>query len=195
MKKRKRKLLVNRGLQFKYLALTLGLMVVVSLGLAWATFYINWALIIGNYPQMLAGGGGLYSVFLQVRGVVFWSTLAIMFVALCLGGVLTLIASQRIAGPLLRFQKVAESLAGEETVPPIKLRKKDELPGTENDINKVIKAVNELQSKNSEMHQEISTVREKLSRDLEREIISRESLAATVQQLAEMVTKFRSAQV
>lgn len=190
MKKRRRKLLVNRGLQFKHLLLTLGLMVVVSLGLAWVTFYITWSLLTGNYPQMLMGEGGLYPVFRQVSGTVFGATVAIMFIAVFMGGVLSLVASQRIAGPLVRFQKVATSLAEGETVAPIKLRRKDELRGTEKDINKIIKAVNELQSKNSEMNKEISTIREKLSRDLEREIISRESLATTVKQLAEMVTKF-----
>lgn len=193
MEKKKRKLLVNRGLQFKYLALTLGLMIVVSLGLAWVTFYITWSLLTGNYPQMLTGEGGLYPVFRQVSGTVFGATVAVTFIAVFVGGVLSLVASQRIAGPLLRFQKVAASIAEGETVAPIKLRKKDELRGTEKDINKVIKAVNELQSKNSEMNKEISSIREKLSRDLEKEIISRESLATTVKQLAEMVAKFSSA--
>ena len=90
-------------------------------------------------------------------------------------------------------KKVAESIAEGEIVPQIKLRRKDELPGAEKDMNKIIKAVNELQSKNSEMNKEISTIREKLSHDMEREIVSRESLAATVQQLSEMVAKFHSA--
>ncbi len=193
-KKERRRLLVNRGLQFKSLSLTLGLMTVVSLGLAWITFYINWSLLSRNYPRILMEKG-LYYVFREVGGVVFWTTLAITFVAVFIGGLLSLVTSQRIAGPLLRFKKVAESIAEGETVPRIKLRRKDELPGTEKDINKVIKAVNELQSKNSEMSKEISGIREKLSRDLEKEIISRESLAATVQQLAEMVPKFRSAKV
>lgn len=194
MGKKRRKLLVNRKFQFKYLLLMLGLMIVVSGALAWITFYINWSLLSHNYPQMLTERG-LYPVFQQVGGTVFWTTLAIIFVAGLTGGALGLVVSQRIAGPLLRFKKVAKSIAEGETVPPIKLRRKDELRGTENDINKVIKAVNELQSKNSEMSKEMSGIREKLSRDLEREIISRESLAATVQQLAEMVTKFSSAKV
>lgn len=193
-KKRRRKLLVNHRLQLKYLLFMLGLMTVVSAGLAWITFYINWSLLTANYPRMLREGG-LYPVFQEVGGTIFWTTLTIIFVAIFIGGALGLVVSRRIAGPLLRFKKVAASLAEGETVPPIKLRRKDELPGTEKDINKVIKAVNELQSKNSEMNKEMSSVREKLSRDLEREIISRESLAATVQQLAEMVTKFSSARV
>lgn len=187
-KKRRRKLLVNHRLQFKYLVLMLGFMTVVSAGLAWITFYINWSLLSRNYPRMLAEGG-LYQVFQQVSGTIFWTTLAIIFIAIFTGGALGLVVSRRIAGPLLRFKKVAESLAGGETVSPLKLRRKDELPGTEKDINKVIRTVNELQSKNSEMNKEMSSVREKLSRDLEREIISRESLAATVEQLAEIVAK------
>ncbi len=193
MEKRRRKLLVNRRLQFKYLTLTLGLMVVVSVGLAWITFYISWSLLTGNYPRMIMSQGGLYPVFRQVSGTIFWATLAIIFIAVFVGGILTLVASQRIAGPLLRFKKVAESLAGGETVPLVKLRKKDELRETEGDINKIIQVVNELQARNSEMIREVSAIGEKLSRDLEKETISRESLAATLQQLAEMVSKSRSA--
>ena len=194
MGKKRRKLLVNRKLQLKYLVLTVGLMIVVSAGLAWVTFYINWSLLSRNYPRMLMERG-LYQFFQQVSGTVFWATVAVIFVAGCIGWLLALVASQRIAGPLIRFKKVADSIAGGETVPQIKLRKKDELRETEKDINKIIKAVNELQSKNSEMNKEVSGIRAKLSRDLEREIISRESLAATVQQLAETVTKFSSARV
>jgi methyl-accepting chemotaxis protein len=191
MEKRKRKLLVNRRLQFKYLTLTLGLMVVVAVGLAWITFYISWSLLSPNYSQGLMKIG-LYQLFHQLSGTVFWTTLAIIIAAVSIGGILTLVASQRIAGPLLRFKKVAESLAGGETVPLVKLRKKDELRETESDMNKIIKVVNELQARNNEMSREVSDVREKLSRDLERETISRESLAATVQQLAKMVSKSRS---
>ncbi|NOX97759.1 MAG: methyl-accepting chemotaxis protein [Nitrospirae bacterium] len=191
MEKRRRKLIVNRQFQSKYLVLTLGLMIVVAVILAWITFYINWSRLSSNYPQILVERG-LYQVFQQISGTIFWTNLAIIFVAVCVGGTLVLVASQRIAGPLIRFKKVAESIAEGEPVTTIRLRKKDELRGTEKDINKIIKAVNELQSKNSEMNKEISNIREKLSHNLEREIISRESLAATVQQLAEMVTKFRS---
>jgi len=194
MSRVRRKLLVNRPFQLKYLILTLGLMIVASIGLAWVTFYVIWSLISHSYPQMPARIG-LYQVFVEVSGTLFWTTLTVMFAAVLIGGALVLAASRRTAGPMLRFRNVAKSIAAGETVAEVRLRKKDNFKESEQDINKVIKAVNELQSKNSEMRKEVSNIREKLSRDLEREIVSRESLAATVQKLSTMVAKFRSIQV
>lgn len=89
----------------------LGLMTVVSAGLAWITFYINWSLLTANYPRMLEEGG-LYPVFQEVGGTIFWTTLTIIFIAIFIGGALGLVVSRRITGPLLRFQKVAASIAG-----------------------------------------------------------------------------------
>ena len=189
MGKRRRKLLVDWRFQVRYLMLTLGLMIVVSAGLVWVTFYVNWRLLSRNYPQLLVGSD-LYQVFHQTSGAVFWTTLSVMLAAIVVGGTLALVASQRIAGPLLRFKRVAQSIANGNTVNEIKFRRKDELPGTEKDINKIIKAVNELQLKNSGMNKEISAIREKLSSDLGREMISRENLSATVHQLEEIVAKF-----
>ncbi len=62
MEKRRRKLIVNRQFQSKYLILTLGLMIVVAVILAWITFYINWSRLSSNYPQILVERG-LYQVF------------------------------------------------------------------------------------------------------------------------------------
>ena len=127
---RRRKYIIKKGLQFRYIGLIFALVLVASLVTGWTVFATGWHFLgeklADVYPQ-----GRLVYVFKATNLALIRNLLLISPLIFLLG----LLFSHRIAGPVYRIEKTLEEIARGNLSLRIKLREGDELVDLADIIN------------------------------------------------------------
>jgi signal transduction histidine kinase len=137
MKKRRKNVLTNKGLQFRIARHFLLLIILFSLFVGFEVFVSIWQVVSDTIPDNSAA---LVRNKILFRMVVFAIPVACVIVA-C-----SIVLTHHIAGPLYRLEKKLQKLAKGEDVDYIQIRKNDELKGLTSTINDLIRS---LKSKNT----------------------------------------------
>lgn len=154
-RRKRRKVLVDKGLQFRFTKVVLFLMLGFGFALGWLVFYLSWSAILTT--------GGVSETYLQLVRALVWAVVGALVVGGGIGALVSVFISHRVAGPLYRLRLVVQKLVEGEGASPLKLRKKDEeaLKGLAEDFNRVLELVGSLREEN----QKIKTIlKEEISR-------------------------------
>lgn len=126
----RRRYIVKRGLQFRYIGLIFMLALLASFITGWTVFATGWSFfgekLASVYPQ-----GRLIYVFKAINVALMRNLLLISPLIFLLG----LLFSHRIAGPLYRIEKTLIEIAKGNLALKIKLRQGDELASLADIIN------------------------------------------------------------
>lgn len=127
---RRRKFLIKRGLQFRYIGIIFALALLASIVTGYTVFTTGWTLLgekLSNvYPQ-----GRLVDVFRATNLALIKNLLFISPIVFVLG----LLFSHKIAGPVYRIEKSLYEISNGNLTLKIKLRNGDELWGLADIIN------------------------------------------------------------
>jgi len=119
---RRKKYIIKRGLQFRYIGLVFGLALIASLVTGWTVFATGWHFLgeklASVYPQ-----GRLIYVFRATNFALIKNLLLISPLVF----ILALLFSHRIAGPVYRIEKMLEEIVKGNLGLKIRLREGDEL--------------------------------------------------------------------
>jgi len=134
---RRRKYIIQRGLQFRYIGLVFGLALIVSIVTGWTVFATGWYFLgeklASVYPQ-----GRLIYVLRATNLALIRNLLLVSPLIFILG----LLFSHRIAGPVYRISKTLEEITKGNLGLKIKLRKGDELVDLADMINNLTDNIN-----------------------------------------------------
>jgi len=130
---RRRRYLVRKGFQLRYVGLILAVALLSALISGYTVYHNSWILLgdkLANvYPQ-----GELVSIF---RSVNVKLAINLIFISiLCVG--LGIIASHRIAGPVYRMKVFLTGVISGDYTKRLKLRKSDELTDLADVINRLV---------------------------------------------------------
>ena len=134
---RRRKYIIQRGLQFRYIGLVFGLALIASIVTGWTVFATGWYFLgeklASVYPQ-----GRLIYVLRATNIALIRNLLLVSPLIFILG----LLFSHRIAGPVYRITKTLEEIIKGNLGLKIKLREGDELVDLAYMINNLTDNVN-----------------------------------------------------
>lgn len=138
-RERRRRYLVKKGLQFRYLGLILAAVVLPVIFVSGCLYYLIFFLMAEQLaiPESIAYN--LLPVFNKINFMLLVGTPALVLLLLCLG----LIISHRIAGPIYRLEKDLDEIAKGNFSIRIKMRRNDELISLAEKINKILQRVQE----------------------------------------------------
>ena len=144
VKKKKRvQYLPNKKFQLKYAATAFILMFLVAVVLIVTGYYSGWVPLVEKlsavYPQ------GMLTIILRRLSLQLIAVFLLLVPAIITASIYL---SHKIAGPLVRIEKIARDIAGGNFQIRIKLRKKDELQGLAQTINRITENVEQMVQKN-----------------------------------------------
>jgi methyl-accepting chemotaxis protein len=176
MKTRTRKhYFINKKLQLKYIILTMSLLVlftIILLSVIIAPYVIA---LFSDIPLSRQNEAATFLLTLNNNST--WIGIAL---SILLFGILSIFITHKIAGPLVRFERLAESIADGNMTTRIKLRKGD-------DLHKLAEGFNQMADNLESLLVSIDMEQKKLSShitDLRRELTARNISEQTVQELA-----------
>ncbi|MBU1912543.1 MAG: hypothetical protein KKB22_03310 [Candidatus Omnitrophica bacterium] len=134
---RRRKYIIQRGLQFRYIGLVFGLALIASIVTGWTVFVTGWYFLgeklASVYPQ-----GRLIYILKATNLALIRNLLLVSPLIFILG----LLFSHRIAGPVYRISKTLEEITRGNLGLKIKLREGDELIDLADMINNLTDNLN-----------------------------------------------------
>ncbi len=134
---RRRKYIIQKGLQFRYIGLVFGLALIASIVTGWTVFATGWYFLgeklASVYPQ-----GRLIYVLRATNLALIRNLLLVSPLIFILG----LLFSHRIAGPVYRISKTLEEITKGNLGLKIKLREGDELVDLADMINNLTDNIN-----------------------------------------------------
>ena len=155
----RRRYIIKRGLQFRYIGLIFALAVLASLVTGWAVFATMWSFLgekLANvYPQ-----GRLIYVLRATNLALIRNLLLVSPLVFILG----LLFSHRIAGPLYRIEKTIDEIAKGNLTIRIKLRQGDELSDLADEINRMAENLDKVLSSDKKTMLEIQRDLDELKR-------------------------------
>ncbi len=131
---RRKRYLVKKGLQFRYLGLILAAVVLPALLISGCFYYLIFSLMAEQLaiPESIAYN--LMPVFHKINAILIIGMPLIIVMLLILG----LRISHKIAGPIYRLEKELDEIAKGNFAIRIKMRSRDELIGIAQKINRIL---------------------------------------------------------
>lgn len=139
MRERRKKYIVKKKLQYKYLLFVLMAMLIPTLVCGGTLYYFIWQTVADEIAIPEAIAENLIPALNRVNATIF----IVMPLVILLMLVLSVLISHRIAGPVYRLEKELEEINKEEDYTRrIKFRSKDELQEIADGINKLLDNIN-----------------------------------------------------
>ena len=166
---------INKKLQLKYIILTMSLLVlftIILLSVIIAPYVIA---LFSDIPLSRQNEAAAFLLTLHNNSIWVGTSLTIL-----LFGILSIFITHKIAGPLVRFERLAESISDGNMTIRVKLRKGD-------DLHELAEDFNQMADKLESLLVNIDTEHKKLSShitDLRRELTARNISEQTMQELA-----------
>ena len=165
VKVRRKRYIINKSFQLRYAAMTIILMIVVSVILFGIIYISIWSMLIEGFE----GTGAslvLDRLLADLNIILFQRILIIVFVGMLTVGAIVILVVHRLAGPIYRLKKTLGSI-GEGNLPaPIKFRKKDEIHDLAVAVNKMLTGLKTMQMSNSQLLEETISSLEKITEEL-----------------------------
>ena len=131
---RRTQLVTDRSLQFQYVAMVLGFMVMMVLLAALVIYVTGWSQLVERLASVYPQG--------RLQGIlkIIYLRLVLGFLLLTpMAGLVAVMISHRVAGPLVRIRRYLRLMArGEFDLAPLELRRYDELKDIAALINDII---------------------------------------------------------
>src|SRR3989304_8805663 len=166
---------INKKLQLKYIILTMSLLVLFTLILLSVIIAPYVIALFSDIPLSRQNEAAAFLLTLHNNSIWVGTSLTIL-----LFGILSIFITHKIAGPLVRFERLAESISDGNMTIRVKLRKGD-------DLHELAEDFNQMADKLESLLINIDTEHKKLSShitDLRRELTARSISEQTVQELA-----------
>lgn len=158
---KRRRYLVKKGLQFRYIGLIFILAIIVAVMTGWTVFATGWGMfgekLANVYPQ------GRLVEMLKGINVVLIRNLVLVSPFIFLLGILF---SHRIAGPLYRIEKTLYEIGRGDLTLKIKLRDGDELSDLAGIVNEMSDKMNQFISSNKKAISEVQKNLDELKQSL-----------------------------
>ncbi|MBW2645608.1 MAG: hypothetical protein JRE23_05440 [Deltaproteobacteria bacterium] len=145
-KKKRLNYLIDKSFQLRLLFMTLISLVVFTIFVGWQVFYAMWPIIVREAPTFRIE---------IIRADFLLRLLHFSVPVLLVIGVLVIIFSHRIVGPIYRVKRALDDLIAGKDVQEIRFRENDEFQSLVPRINKVIQLVKELRASNSKSHRSV----------------------------------------
>ncbi len=143
-KYRRRKYLINRSVQPRYMCMVALFICIISLITGWTVYSNTWYMI----TERIQGEPELAHILADLNQMLFTRIALVILAGVCVAVVITMFISHRVAGPIFRINKTLEEL-GEGTLPrKIKLRQRDEFKELSSAVNSVIEKAEEINRAN-----------------------------------------------
>jgi len=140
--------IIKKGLQAKFIAIVL-VSVILSISLILGDLYYTF----GRDVVADLMDPGLYELFVQINKVL----VAKLLIYLVVVAVVTVFMSHKLVGPIYRFEKSTEVVAGGDLTYRVKLRKGDELLELQDSFNKMVESLQARVAKDREIAQKIAS--------------------------------------
>lgn len=131
---KRRVIFVKRSLQTRYIAIVFVSLLIAGVIVAWDLYYTFGRLLLAD-----ATAPSLYPLFQQVHRLMVLKLGIFVVIAV----VISFFISHKFAGPVYRFEKVAEQVGNGDLTTRVHLRKGDELGETAQCLNQMIIALQE----------------------------------------------------
>jgi signal transduction histidine kinase len=142
-KNRRRKILVNKPVQFTFTGLTIYFTLITIIIVGGFTYFITLNTIISQL-ELENKLVNAYEIIKNINILLFKKIGIFVLILLILVFYLEIRFLHRIAGPLFRIERTLKEISEGKDVEPIKLRKKDFYKSLAESVNKVIEYINKL---------------------------------------------------
>ncbi len=136
-KKKRLNYLIDKSFQLRLLYMTIISLVVFTVFVGWQVFYAMWPIIVREAPTFRVE---IIRIDFLLRLLHF--SVPVLLVI----GILVVIFSHRIVGPIYRVKQTLDDLIEGKDVRAVRFRKKDEFQSLVPRLNKVIQLVKELRA-------------------------------------------------
>jgi HAMP domain-containing protein len=152
MKKwKRRKYLINKSLQPRFMGMTALFVFLFSVISGWCIYSATWITI----TERIHGEPELYQILAELNETLLLRSLFVVLAGMCAVVIIMMFISHRIAGPLFRVRRILNEL-GEGIIPgKITFRKKDEFKELSEAVNSVIIRAEEMDAANKEVRKNI----------------------------------------
>lgn len=180
-------LLVQRSLQFKYIALVLFTILAICAIMFLTVYFTHWSLLTEKLATAQSRTA-LESVFGTLRVILLFELPLLLFIA----AVASVVVSHKVAGPVYRLQKVAYEVARGDLTHNVYLRKDDELKNLSAAFNSVIENMHLLVAKDRKLIFELSQLTEKLYANLKEKKISESEALLMIRKLNDLIGELKT---
>ena len=151
-KYRRRKYLINKSLQLRYMAMVGIFMLIISIATGWAIYYTIWVTLIDR----LEGETMLDEIFIDLNRIVLTRTSLLVFAGICIGAVVTMFILHRIAGPLSRVRYIMDQIGNGIVPHRVRFRREDEFQEIAEAMDEAVCKIGEVSEKNLRVIKEAS---------------------------------------
>jgi len=183
----RKNILIQRGLQFKYLIILLGTIVIVTALIILTVYFAYWSLSNDMLIEQQTGRALSY-FFSNIKMLLIFELPIILIVA----GFISIVLSHRIAGPIYHVQKVARKIARGDLTTNVHLRRDDELKNLSAAFNSVIDNMHLLVTKDKKLIYELSQLTDTLYLNLKDRKINEEEALAMIRKLNNLVGELKA---
>jgi signal transduction histidine kinase len=143
IKNRRRKILVNKPVQFTFTGLTIYFTLITIIIVGGFTYFITLNTIIAQL-ELENKLVNAYEIIKNINILLLKKIGIFVLILLILVFYLEIRFLHRVAGPLFRIERTLKEISEGKDVEPIKLRKKDFYKSLAESVNKVIEYINKL---------------------------------------------------
>lgn len=183
----RKNILIQRGLQFKYLSILLATIIIVTALIVLTVYFAYWSLLTEVSINVQTKAALAY-FFSNIKLLLMFELPIIMIVA----AFISIVLSHKIAGPIYHVQKVARKIARGDLTTNVHLRRDDELKNLSAAFNSVIDNMHLLVSKDKKLIYELSQLTDTLYLNLKDKKINEEEALAMIRKLNNLVGELKT---
>ncbi len=155
---RRRNYLINREFQFRYIGRMIIGIIVMAMIVSFTVYYTTWARIMDEFYNVAR----IASRFAPLFNSINQTLLVILLVFLVLVVIFSVFISHRIAGPIYRFEKTLQAIAGGDMTMRVDLRKRDEFKQLADAMNEMVGELRNSLSSNRTLIEEMISIFERI---------------------------------
>ena len=144
---KRRKYLINRNIQLRYMGMVSVLIAIMCIASVWTAYVTMWS----SYSELVGDHPMLYARFAEMNRTLLLRFSAVLAAGIFLSVLITLFISHRIAGPMYRLEKILGEIAGGKMPRAANLRKKDEFKELASAINSAIGRLEKITDENRQI--------------------------------------------
>ena len=144
MRRKRRNYFVDRDFQGRQMAMTMVLMLIISLATGWIVWATTYTVIIEEIGDKVR----VDEVLLQLGGILLARVSLVIVAIACLATVAVMFVMHRIAGPLYRVKRQMSEVASGKVPASMKFRTGDEFQGLSRALDAAINKLSEISREN-----------------------------------------------
>ncbi|MBU4304644.1 MAG: HAMP domain-containing protein [Candidatus Omnitrophica bacterium] len=183
----RKNLLIQRKLQFKYMAFVLAAILITSAVIVLSVYLAHWSLLRARLPEIQAKAI-IDEVSRTLNTLLLFEIPLAVFIAV----IASIIVSHKVAGPVYHLQKVAREVARGDLTRSVHLRRDDELKNLSEAFNSVIDNMHVLVSNDRKLIFELSKVADTLYGDLKDKKINEQEALVLIRKVNDLIGELKT---